>query len=139
MLHITDVLTYFKQNGFRITKTRTSILKLFYESNKPLSPSSILSLLHQAQISVNKTTVYREIDFLLSQKIIMRVKIDSTSDLYEPTHRPHHHHAICTDCGAIEDLIFKREHSFIKEAQTQTSITIKDHALEFYGLCQNCI
>ncbi len=139
MNSLDNTLNSLRKNGFRITKTRKSVLSYFHTYEKPLAPLAVLELLAEDGINVNKTTVYREIDFLLIQKIIKKVRIDHISDVFELSQRPHHHHAVCTGCGSIEDLTFKSEQKLLKEAQNQTSLKIHDHALEFYGLCQQCL
>jgi Fe2+ or Zn2+ uptake regulation protein len=139
MLTTQPLLSKLKHGGFRLTQTRKSILASFVANSKPLSASDISRILSQSGLVVNKTTIYREIEFLLDQGIIKKVRIEHTSDLFELAERPHHHHVICTDCGTIEDIQFKNEHALLEDAQNQTSLTIHDHALEFYGLCRDCI
>ena len=51
-----------KSKGFRITKARAAILELLEKSNAPISADEIV-----VSLGVNKSTVYRELDFLKSQ------------------------------------------------------------------------
>lgn len=134
--HILDTL---RNQGFRITKTRKSIISAFVLSKKPLSAPKLEQKLSVFGHRVNKTTIYREIEFLLEQNIIQKVRLDFESDLYELSARPHHHHVICTECGLIEDVKIRQEKAILASVESQTSLSITDHALEFYGLCTQCV
>lgn len=139
MKTVQHILTNLKSQGFRITQTRKAVLEAFASTQEPLSPLAVQDSLSTGGINVNKTTVYRELDFLLARNIIQKVPINHTSDLYEFSHLPHHHHVICTDCGTVEDVTFDNENSIISEIQGKTTLQIRDHALEFYGLCPQCL
>ncbi|KKR72638.1 MAG: hypothetical protein UU14_C0003G0001, partial [Candidatus Roizmanbacteria bacterium GW2011_GWB1_40_7] len=53
-----------REDGFRIGRVRKNIVELFENSTKPISAQDIVELLFHKNISANKTTVYRELDFL---------------------------------------------------------------------------
>lgn len=125
----------------KTSKTRGILLDIFSRKHKPLSVAELLGLLTQKGRTVNKTTVYREIQFLLSQDTIVPVFIDETHTKYE-LNTSHHHHLVCKNCGSIEDIEMKEiEQMFpaiekkLKQKKKFTSII---HTLEFFGVCQKC-
>jgi len=132
-----DYIQHFKTRGFRVTRTRRSMIEIFLSKNQPLSPQDVATLLSNKGVIVNKTTIYRELDFLMSEKIIREVKIVGKSLYYELSDRAHHHHVICNGCGIIEDISLPEKNLF-KEVVRQTQFEIKDHSLEFYGHCRQC-
>jgi len=77
----------------KLSKTRGILLDIFSGARKPLSVAELLVLLKKKGKEVNKTTVYREIQFLLSQTIIIAVFVDETHTKYE-IQTTHHHHLV---------------------------------------------
>ncbi len=55
----------------------------------------------------------------------------------------HHHHLVCVDCGAVEDITIPerlegRVEAVVSEIGTIASFRATNHALEVEGLCVNC-
>ncbi len=126
-----------KNNGYRLTKARSAIIEIFCISHEPINAQRIQKKLDELQILVNKTTVYRELNFLINQSIIQTVQLTPDTTSYELLSRKHHHHLVCNKCGRIEDVILENE-PFLEEVKKQTSFKLDSHSLEFYGQCIQC-
>lgn len=55
----------------------------------------------------------------------------------------HHHHLVCVDCGAVEDITIPerlegRVEAVVSEIGSMASFRATNHALEVEGLCVNC-
>jgi Fur family ferric uptake transcriptional regulator len=50
----------------------------------------------------------------------------------------HHHHLICSDCGAVLEFSDCRLEEALSELSRRTSFRIDGHWLEVFGLCQSC-
>jgi len=124
--------------GFRITSARSAIINLLESTPHPITVNGIHKLLKKVGTEVNITTVYREIEFLLSQQIINKIQLFDTELHYEMSDRAHHHHIVCTDCKMIEDLKIDSEKDILDEACSNTRYKISTHSLTFYGLCPTC-
>lgn len=136
-------IEYLRSKNYRISKTREVIISLFCSHDRPLSAGDILKQLDRQGRTVNKTTVYRELDFLLHEHIIKPVQIDSTTEYYERSNREHHHHIICTQCKKVQDFIpaERIEKDFqqtIADMEQKTGFAIHDHSFDLYGECQDC-
>lgn len=131
---ITDEI---KKNGFRLTSARLAIIEIFSAQKHPINAQSIQKKLVDLKIMVNKTTIYRELQFLKDQKIITSVHLTADTLSYELVDRTHHHHIVCNDCGKIEDVVLPTE-KFLHDVQKQTSFLLDSHSLEFYGQCTAC-
>lgn len=131
-----------KEQGFRIGKGRSALLQVFETATKPLSALEIRALLSTKQVHINKTTVYRELEFLKKQDLIREVPVSSSAIYYESALQDHHHHLVCGNCSMIvevetnelEEHITKLEDSVAKNKH----FTVESHALEFFGRCANC-
>ena len=125
--------------GFRITPAREKLLEVFCASSQPLTVSEVLTRLRRRNLTPNKTTVYRELDFLIDQRIVVQLDLLDGKKRYELHDDGHHHHLLCDKCGKIqcvemqndlEDLENKLVHEF--------NFEIKRHVLEFFGNCKEC-
>lgn len=126
-------------SGFRRTKIRSALLRIFTENQAPLSVPEIMTGRPELG-GVNKTTIYREVDFFAKQNILVTVILGDGKTRYELAGRAHHHHLVCEECGQVADVApadnlareirrIKKDHSFI----------VRRHSLEFFGLCSDCL
>lgn len=126
--------------GFRITLIRRSLIQLFARADHPLSGGEIIVFLEEQKLHPNKTTIYRELEFLLSQGVIVELDFGEGKKRYELAGLPHHHHLICTRCGSIEEVALA-EHDLLeqeRELYKERGFKVSKHVLEFFGLCKNC-
>ena len=79
----------------RKTKLHKLIIEIFEQSDRPISIPEILSMLEKVGVSANKTTVYRQIEGLLRERIVEEVLLDSGTAFYELV-SDHHHHFRCS-------------------------------------------
>lgn len=139
MSKINSILAGFRSNGYRLTSSRKAILQIFFNSKAPLSAAELNVRLEKLDVTVNKTTVYREIDFLKSQQVIRELPFGDGKKRYEKWPDNHHHHLVCISCDAIECIELKgclkdEEEKILKENNFKTI----QHSLEFQGICAKC-
>ncbi len=128
-----------RSQGYRITEARRALLDAFSERKEPLSAADLLSQLARRGCTVNKTTVYREVGFLLEKEYIHEVSLRGKEKRYELTSAGHHHHLVCLKCEVVEDIPLENELvATEKTIQGRTGFQIQSHALEFFGLCVAC-
>ncbi len=137
-MHTSTIINQLKQNKHRITKAREAIIEMFVLHTSPITAKDVEEYLEKRNITVNKATIYREITFLINEKIITEVHLSADILYYEIQGRPHHHHVVCTNCGKIEDIHIKKEDGLIEAVAKKTQYRIDQHSLEFYGFCVNC-
>jgi Fe2+ or Zn2+ uptake regulation protein len=128
-----------KLAGCRTTKTRTAILAIL-SNTQPVSAVAIKERLARHNILVNKTTVYRELEFLQSRKVISEVVFQDGVKRYELVPEEHGHHVICLSCHKVERVSLANDLEVQeKKIARQLNFKILNHSLEFYGLCQGCV
>ncbi len=130
----------FRSEGFRLTKARRALLELFEASKVPLSAAEIMRDLSTKGVVINKTTVYREFDFLVSQGAIREIDLLDGSKRYEKiVEDDHHHHLVCTKCRQIVCLELPEDFEKLeKHIQRKHKFKVTSHVLEFFGLCTSC-
>lgn len=133
-----EIIHRLKEKGFRITRARKAIVSVFVNVSDPISVLEIQKQLNKRKMLINKSTIYREVQFLLRAKIIHEIKLTNREMNYELNGRDHHHHLVCENCGTIEDVSISNEKKIMESLQGKIAFHIKTHSLEFYGLCHNC-
>lgn len=135
------VLDTLKQQGARMTSVRSAMVDIFTNTHEPLSASQILEMLKKYKIRANKTTVYREITFLLEGKVIVGVTLHGDQKMYELL-KDHHHHLVCQNCHSIEEVDFDEIEELLtkleKKMKKKNKFSKILHSLEFFGVCQKC-
>lgn len=127
-------------DGARITKGRQAILEVLLTTSKPVSINDIEENLKKRKASVNRTTVYREIAFLLEKRLIREVDLLDGSKRFERiSEGDHHHHLICTECRSVQCVSIPGDlHEVEQKLSKKWDFDIQHHQLEFFGLCRGC-
>ncbi|MBI3342490.1 transcriptional repressor [Candidatus Curtissbacteria bacterium] len=124
--------------GFRRTRARTSILELLEKEKSPVDVQFILDRLSELTVSADPATVYRIMDAFYKKGIVERLELGEGKFRYEISKREHHHHFICENCGAIEDVQDKAIEQIEARLSKNRGLVVTKHCLEFYGLCRKC-
>lgn len=136
----TDDLVLFKKtladNGYQVTKAREATFKLLV-SPEPLSMSEILE---KADGSVDRVSVYRNIDVFEKIGLVHRIYIGwkyklELSDKFVG----HHHHLSCLKCGKVIDIEDEKHiDDFIHEIANKFGFQPRRHQFEVDGYCKDC-
>jgi Fe2+ or Zn2+ uptake regulation protein len=125
--------------GCRMTKIRKSIIGILSEAEEPMISSDILSELAAAGMRADRTTVYRELRFLMERKIVETVKLNDRKVYYEIPFI-HHHHIVCIRCNRVKAVVLdKHLEEQEKEIYRKEKFKVSSHSLEFYGVCEDCL
>jgi Fe2+ or Zn2+ uptake regulation protein len=123
----------------RQTKAKLAIREILSASEKPMAAMELVEALGGRGLSVNKTTVYRELEKLLLKGQIAEVNFGEGQKRYEITHGDHHHHAVCSTCETVVELDIESELAAIESSVAkQSGFTIRKHMVEFFGMCGSC-
>ncbi len=133
-----ELIRDLKDRGFRLTKLRKAVLKELDFARKPLSAAEIIEQLKKHGLEPHKTSIYREITFMLEQGIITKITFGERQDRFELAAIEHHHHAVCQSCGEIEDIDCSEGIREIEKMLHAQDFKVNFHLVEFIGLCKNC-
>lgn len=123
--------------GSKNTPIRSAVLDVFESTHTPLSIKDILKKL---QISADEATVYRVVRFFVESNIVIPILLQKNSACYELASHNHHHHIICNDCGAIEDIESVSLEKVLNKITDNSKKfrVVSTHSLEFFGTCMVC-
>jgi Fur family transcriptional regulator, ferric uptake regulator len=126
-----------RKSGFKATPNRLAILEIFNTLKRPLSAQEIIDLLPH---STDQATIYRTLRSFKAKGLICQIDLRHNHAHYELTNLSEHHHLICIRCGRMEDVHHCNIENIEKTilADTKHFSEIRQHSLEFYGVCKAC-
>jgi len=134
-----SLLATLRAAGHRITKVRRAVLHIFETVSEPPSADELISALRRRKLVVNKTTVYRELDFLLAQRLIREIDLLEGKKRYELIDGSHHHHLVCLECRTIRCIEMDNDLDAVeRDLLKRVGFQVKSHSLEFFGVCADC-
>ena len=122
-----------------VTRPREWIASILKREPRFLSAAEIHQRLKLAGAPVSLSTVYRTLERLrLKGDVTARTDAEgeATYMLCEPAH--HHHHAICSDCGLVEDVDCDAMDQLTESLRTLHGFELDGHSMEFFGRCRSC-
>lgn len=134
-----SILARMRAHGYKYTRVRELVIEQLTSHATPLGYLEINQYVAERYKTVNKTTIYRELNFLLGLKIIKELDFGDGKKRYELADRPHHHHLICSRCKHVADIMLDENfQNKENEIFAKTKFIITSHVLEFFGLCASC-
>ena len=132
------ILEDLKSSGYKMTPVRKNLIEVLLNSDTPLSIEEIGDLLESKGLTPNKTTLYREVEFLKGEELLQEIDFGDGKKRFEIS-SSHHHHIVCINCKTVVDVPMEEDLDS-KEKQILLKFKFKPigHSLEFFGLCSNC-
>ena len=140
MSNLQQILSELKERGYRFSAVRSFVLEVMRKSHKPISVPDFLKLFKKATLSVNKTTLYRELASLKKEGVVVEVQLKDGLRWYELAKQDHHHHIVCVKCDKVKDFFGCSFDTILHKALTQAPdfANIESHNFDFFGVCKGC-
>ena len=129
-----QLLQILEDQGYRSTSPRQALVRTVAARDRHFSAEEIRLQLP----NIGRATVFRSLNLLEETGILCRVLLEDGRLHYQLSHRGHHHHLICTECGVSEDLVGCDIESMLKEKAGKHHFEMDGHRLEVYGRCLRC-
>lgn len=133
-------ITRFKQiltqHNYHLTKAREATFRLLLGPE----PQSINQLLSKANGTVDRVSVYRNLELFEKLGLVHRMYVGwkykfELSDEF----LAHHHHLSCLDCGQVIDIEDEQHiDEFIQTVAATFHFLPRRHQFEVDGYCQEC-
>ena len=128
----------FRRNGYKLTPQRKAVLDTVSSSKEHLTSNAVHKKVGRKFPGIGLVTVYRTLSILSELGVICRVGRVGKSISYALAAPGHHHHLVCSGCGAVADFSECKLDSLQKILSEKTGYKIEGHALQFSGKCQRC-
>ncbi|WP_414042914.1 Fur family transcriptional regulator [Macrococcus animalis] len=134
-MNIDDAIKVLKDNGHKYTDKRRDMIKMLYDSTKYLNAKQMQEVLNDKYPGISFDTIYRNLNLFNDLDIIEVTELDGEKKFRLSCSTQHHHHFICENCGETRVVEFCPIEAFEKEL---SSVEIRSHKIELYGLCETC-
>lgn len=119
------------------SKQRMIILEALKCLNHPTA-EQVYDKVHEYSPTISKSTVYRNLNVLLKNKTIKKIKVLSGPDRFDYLNKEHYH-AICNKCGKVFDFMYDFKQEELKSMiHNQTGVTTNVNSITLYGICEKC-
>jgi len=133
----TDLLEHeLLRGGHRITEPRRRLLSSIQAMGDHFTAEGLAA----ASPGVGRATVFRTLKLLQEVEAVCQVVLDDGTLQYRltPNNAGHHHHIVCSRCGAVNDFASCDIQGLLAELARRTGYDIETHRLEVYGRCSEC-
>jgi Fur family ferric uptake transcriptional regulator len=120
------------------TRSRARIVELLRLERRYLTAATIARLLETGGKRIALSTVYRTLDLLVSLGIASRRTGADGEQSYVACTGDHHHHAVCRQCGVVEEVGCAAMERFAVVLREHHAFELDEHSVEFYGRCVRC-
>lgn len=132
---VTQLLDALGEQGYRETSPRRAVVSAIAQKDRHFTAEE----LRQQLPSIGRATVYRSLKLLVDAGVLCRVLLEDGNLRYQLSHQGHHHHLLCVDCGASEDMTGCNIEDQLKNVAAYHSFQVSGHWLEVYGRCRQCV
>ena len=128
-------------DGQRYTRNRRAIVGILGDADRPLALAEVLDL----DDELAQSSVYRNLAVLEAAGVVRKVVATDEFARYELAEdlTGHHHHLLCSGCGAVEDFTLPAEVELSLDAALtavadEAGFEGAHHRLDLVGHCARC-
>jgi len=132
-----DLAKKIKQHGYKLTPARQAVLAVLEDNPDHLSHSQILEEGQKIYPKLSRATVYRTMDLLVELKLMRPLYLNDPTQRFVSASGGHHH-MVCTCCDTTIEFDHCTVEQLAQELSHKFNFQIRNHLLEFQGLCKNC-
>lgn len=130
------LLNAIEDRGYRITSARRVIAVAIEETPDGFTAEQICEKVPD----VGRATVYRAIKLFQQAEVICKLALPDGAPRYAiDAGGRHHHHAICTGCGAVQDFRASTIERVLRAIEADVEGQITSHRMEIYVTCPACL
>ncbi len=131
----TQLLETLEERGHRSTSPRRAVVNVIAGQNKHFTAEELREQLP----GVGRATIYRSLRLLVESGVLCRVLLEEGDLHYQLSHRGHHHHLLCVECGSSQDLLGCDIEDLLQTVSAAHEFQLSGHWLEVYGKCHACL
>jgi Fur family transcriptional regulator, ferric uptake regulator len=128
-----------RAKGKRLTRQRQVIWEaLTAEADQHLSAEDVVERVRSQLPQTNASTVYRTLDLLVAEGLLLRTDLGTDRAYYEPAREHAHHHLVCQNCGAVQHFHDELLGDFRQRITASSGYTLGTGEITLFGLCTDC-
>ena len=122
----------------RMTSARQAILDELENNQAHLTTAEIHDRLQERLPSINLSTVYRSLEYLVENRLVTVSDIGIGSPVYECLNEDIHHHLVCLNCQGIIHLEHALVAPFFEQIEAQKEVHVLTNHMVLFGRCSHC-
>jgi len=126
-----QLLETLEQQGYRSTSPRRAVAQVIANQDKHFTAEDLREQLP----SLGRATIFRSLKLLVETGGVL---LEDGDLHYQLSHRGHHHHLLCVECGSSQDLVGCDIEELLQQTSTSHGFELSGHWLEVYGRCRSC-
>jgi Fur family ferric uptake transcriptional regulator len=138
MSHPAEIIKKLTDKGYRLTPQRLMIVSAIEDSDSHISAEEIYAQVAAKYPQVNISTVYRTLELLKQLGLVIETDFGEGRVRYHPAEKGHHHHLVCTGCGAVIDLDESSLSSLKGMLLREYKFSADLKHLAIFGRCHKC-
>jgi Fur family ferric uptake transcriptional regulator len=127
-----------RQHGGRVTPQRVLILDAICAGNGHTTFGEILARIKSSDSSIDRSTLYRALDFFTEIGLVVSADTGLGEPVYEIKKRHQHHHLICLECGAEQEVDVQTMTDVFNMIQHRHAFHVEMDHLVLFGICSGC-
>ncbi|HLW36955.1 MAG TPA: transcriptional repressor [Candidatus Eremiobacteraceae bacterium] len=127
----------FSGTPHRMTKQRRAIVRQFAALRKYVTAKQLHAKLQAVDSGIGLATVYRTLEALRALGLVTVMQLQGEA-AYLFCADTHHHHAVCTHCGRVDDVPCRTLPQLERMLSQGLRFRLTEHQMEFFGVCARC-
>ena len=129
-----------RERGRRLTVQRAAIWDvLTAEPDLHLAAETVAERVREQLPQVNPSTVYRTLDVLVDEGLVLRTDLGDERAYFEPTHEHRHHHLVCESCGRVQHVHDEAFATIGERVERSSGFRLGERELTLFGTCAACV
>lgn len=125
-----------KEEGYRCTKERITVLREIYESDSHLDADEIFVRLKKKEISISRATVYHTLDLLFKFHLVNKIDLGHKHTHYEKSYGVDNHlHIICEQCDRVVEVHSDELNEILEQLCEKNGFTLGSFSLQVFAKC----
>lgn len=124
-------------HGLTATHQRQVIWETLMSLDGHPSPEEVYDHVHRQIPSISLATIYKNVRTFIEHGLLSEVSLHHGSARLETNMHPHHH-MVCVQCRAIEDLPEEDLEPIRLKKGAPEGFRIHRYSIEVHGLCSKC-
>lgn len=127
----------FRASGLKLTPQRRAVFRVLHEATDHPTAEAVYARVAAEMPSISLRTVYQVLNDLVAMGEVAALDLGLGATRFDPTADRHHHHLVCTSCGAVRDL-FLDDVDVELPADRAGGFAVGRPEITWRGLCPSC-
>jgi Fe2+ or Zn2+ uptake regulation protein len=130
-----SLINALEDRGLRKTAARTTVIARIENGSDAFTAEQLCRDLP----AVGRATVYRTIRHLVDAGALCKLPILDGAPMYSIARVEHHHHTICSRCGAVGEFRHSTVERVMRSLEKEIDGDIVGHRMEIFITCSSCL